>query len=579
MRLYLLLLLIVLPCVVLYLLYGRAYLWAYRSARWGDLDALVPADDAQAAQGPAPLAVRRKATRAERLALGMPMRCGILTVLVILSAFASIALLAPQDVELAPFGVFACVVLAGCAALFVWLDRVPSAGEIRGMRGFLALPDDGPAYVPQGGLLVGGVPVLYPLHWMPLVQADMGQAVDIELTEQGAVVRHGDRLSLDEETLRFMHRPWQPTAVIAGALVVLTIASLFFYAPLGARLDAARDALDGHRLVQIEGEQSFNAWQPQVGDELTLTAVMGDCAWLPAGSRVVGVRAVMHDCREVALDLPPGKPAMPALTASQQTAVDVSLALELMLQTRRNATPEEVREYWRLAGQGSSQRWTLQGVANMTQALATLCGDSACEARDVLVQAQSAPAARGARQVPDALILDAATSQKLAQAGFLLASSQLDPVMEAGIVAAQARHTAGARRLTSETPQPLASYYGEKILPDARDQTSMLAVGDQSPRLRMLRVAQALEASGAHLVHFNGAVRSVQAGPPQQVVVDTRVRPLPAWMKLAPVAAWLLLTLLALGAVLLTVAHRRRQRAQLVAIRRHYAEQVGRAAQ
>lgn len=577
MRLYLLILLIALPCLILYLLYGRAYLWAYRATRWGDLDA-APAGDGDGAAphpGPRPLAVRRRATRAERLALGMPMRSGVLTVLVTLSAFASIALLAPQNPELAPFGVFACVVLALCAVVFCWLDRLPATGEIRGMQGVLSEPDDGSRYVPQGGLCVGGVRVLYPEHWLPLVQRDIGQTVDIELTEQGAVVRHGARLSLHEETGRFMYRPWQPTAVIAAALAVLAVASLFFYAPLGTRIGEARAALDAHRLVDIRDQATFDAWQPRVGDEVTVTGVTGDCAWLAQPAWGTGAAVALQDCREVAVGLPPGVVALTALDASETLAVAVSESLEGMLQTRRNATPEEVREHWRLAGQGSSQRWTLAGVDRFAQAVDALCAQAPCEARTVLEQAQAAPAARATLQTPNVLVLDAATAQALARAGFALAAARLEPVMAAGIEAARVRHASATRRLVGLTGTPLARVPLQEALADARDQRAAGAVGDQSPRLRMLRVAQALKQAGTQPVAFSGAVRTVSAGSPQVVQVDTGVVPLPVWMKLAPVIAWLLLTLLAAGAVLLTIAHRRRQRRQLAAIVRDNAQRQG----
>ena len=585
MRLYLLILLIALPCIILYLLYGRAYLWAYRSARWGDLDAAAPGGGPEATAGPAPLAARRKATRSERRALGMPMRSAILTVAVILSAFASIALLAPQDPDLAVFGVVACGILAGCAALFVWLDRVPAAGEVRGMRGVLSAPDGAHAYVPVGGMLVGGVPVLYPVHWQPLIQSDVGQAVDIELTEQGAVLRHGEHLSLDQETRRFDYRPWQPTGVIAAALVVLAVASLFFYAPLGQRLEAARDALDGHRLVQIRDQAQWLAWQPVAGDEVQVSGITGDCMWTGTSARgaggpgsasvsASGSAATLHDCREVVVDLPGDKPAMPVLGARQQTAAQLSLALEQMLQTRRNATPEEVREHWRLAGQGSSQRWTLVALADTVAAVDALCGAGTCEARDLLVQVQAAAPARSARPAPDALVMDAASAQRLAQAGFALAAETLDPIIAQALQAAQARHAQGKRRLVSQDGQPLADAGTAMPLADSRDQALVQSVGDQSPRLRMLRVAQALDTSGEHPISFSGAVRVVQAdAASRRVEVDTRVQPLPAWMKLAPVIAWLLLTILAVGAVVLAVVHRRRQQLQLAAIDRHYAAQ------
>ena len=575
MRLYLLILLIALPCVVLYLIYGRAYLWAYRATRWGDLDAAGPPTGDQRPAGPAPLAARRKATRSERRALGMPMRSAILTVAVILSAFASIALLAPQQPDLGVYGVLACVLLVAFVAVFVGLDRIPAAGEVRGMRGVLSVPDETQNYVPEGGMLVGGVPVLYPVHWLPLIQGDIDQSVDIELTEQGAVLRHGDDLKLDDETRRFDYRPWQPACVIAASLVVLTVAGLFVYAPLGQRLETARDALDGHRLLSIGDQAQWDAWRAEVGDEITVSGIVGDCAWNPAGGRVANGAAALHDCREVALDLPGDKPAISAPDERQQTAAALSLALEQMLQTRRNATPEEVREHWRIAGQGSSQRWTLAALAQVERAIDLLCEPGACEARDVVAEARAAPPARIAKQLPEALVLDSATAQRVAQAGFALAATTIDPIIDAAIQAAPARHAAGARRLVSQTGMVLATYGAQAPLPDPRDQALVASVGDQSPRLRMLRVAQALAASGEHRVDFSGAVRRVeQDGAVQVVTVDTGVRPMAAWMKLAPVLAWALLALLALGTTAMALAQRKRQRTQLAAIRRHYAKQV-----
>lgn len=575
MRLYLLILLIALPCVVLYLIYGRAYLWAYRATRWDDLDAApAPIGDERPA-GPAPLAARRKATRSERRALGMPMRSAILTVAVILSAFASIALLASQQPDLGVYGVVACVLLAIFVAVFVGLDRIPALGEVRGVRGLLSLPDDEHNYVPEGGMLVGGVPVLYPVHWLPLIQGDIGQSVDIELTEQGAVLRHGDDLKLDDETRRFDYRPWQPSGVIAAALVVLAAAGLFVFAPLGQRLEAAHDALDGHRLLSINDQAQWDAWRAEVGDEITVSGIVGDCAWnAPASGATIGL-AGLHDCREVALDLSGTKPAIPALNERQQTAATLSLVLEQMLQTRRNATPEEVREHWRIAGQGGSQRWTLVSLAQVERAVDVLCESGACEARDVLAQARSAPPARISQQLPEALVMDSATARRVAQAGFAMAAITIDPLIDAAIQAAQTRHAGAARRLVSQTGMVLATSGTQVPLPDPRDQALVAAVGDQSPRLRMLHAEQALAEAGEHRVDFSGGVRAVaQDGATQVVSVDTSVRPVAPWMKLAPVLAWALLAILALGTSVMSLAQRKRQRTQLIAIRRHYANQV-----
>lgn len=572
MRFYLLILLIALPCGVLYLLYGRAYLWAYRASRWGDLDAALPAGGEQSA-GPAHLAVRRKATRSERRALGMPMRSAMLIVAVILSAFASIALLAPSQPDLGGYGGLACVLLALFVAVFVLLDRIPAAGEVRGLRGVLSLPDSMNQYVPEGGMLVGGVPVLYPVHWLPFIQGDIGQPVDIELTEQGAVLRHGSVLSLEHETQRFSYRPWQPSGVIAVALVVLTVAALFVFAPLGQRLEAARDALDGHRLVSISDQAQWEAWRAQVGDEIMVRGMVGDCAWNPADAGATTGLAALQDCREMAFGMPADKPAMAALNERQQTAMALSLALEQMLQTRRNATPEEVREHWRVAGQGSSQRWTLASLPDVEQAVQTLCGTGACDARDVLAQARSAPPARISRQLPDALVMDPDTAQRVAKAGFALASQTIDPLIHTAVQAAQARHAAGTRRLISQTGEPLSSPVVQMPLPDPRDQALVASVGRQSPRLRLLHVEQALARAGEHAVAFSGSVRAVdQEGATQVVTIDTSVQPMAAWMKLAPVFAWALLAVLALCTSVMALAQRRRQRTQLSAIRRQYAE-------
>ena len=552
-----------------FFLYGRAYWWAYRASRWKEVDQALASgtDDGQASSA-------RHLTRRERVALGTPFSNALVALLGIFSIYGAIALFRSGDPQLAVYGALCCLGLAVAVVLFLLLDRMPTVVRARTLRGVLSYPSADMTYIPPGGMYVGGVPVLYPLHWDRFVQADVGQSVEIELTEHGDVLRHGSRLSIDAEASKFKSKPWVPAAHAAVALTVLFFAALFVYAPLGERVDAAGQALAAHRYLEVAGTQDWQDWQPRVGDELTVSDVLGSCALTAsaagvvsnptdaAGGRPAGsaaprptraspstpseTLASMFRCDQVSFGLPAQQAEPITLTAQQETAERLSRAMEQVLLTRRNATSQEVRRYFRQAGQGSSQRYTLSDVDPVAADIDALCPAGACPAREALAEALAAPAAQNPDTPQGALVMDGASATRFVQASFALAAITLDEVNTSIQAQARARQQSAQRVVHSATGTPLGAVPTALAWSNDADRALLEQVGLQSPRLRLLLTQQALQGLAQHEVRWSGAIREVDAqAQPERVVVDTGVIPSRVWVKLAPLI--LLGTLIALA--------------------------------
>lgn len=557
MNLPLLLLFVVLPSVGLFFIYGRAYLWVYRAPHYEDAQR-SPASDTGEDGTPAQ---DRPLTRPERISLGAPLRSAVLATLTLVTGFGAMALFRSGEVTLSILGLFCMLALAVCVVVFWLLDRLPVSVRVRKLRGALVRPPGDMDYVPPGAFYVGGAPVLYPVHWQPFVLPDLDSVVDVEVTENGAVVRHGTLLSLNDETTRFGNRPWEPTALLAAGLVALFIATLFFYAPVGSRIDTARDALSGHRVLAFSNQEEWLQWAPQVGDEITVSGATAACG-LNTGSPQGKVAATgLHHCDEIAVGKPAGEPTAIVLTEPQKTAAQLSQIMEKMLLSRRNATREEVRRDWRLAGRSSSQRYTLTSVSAVVNAVDVLCTSEPCPARDALKSALAAPGALddtpGDAQT---LLLDAPVAQALSSAVFALADQRLGNVRQRVLDEAVAQRQAARWIVQSVIPMPLAQVPVAPPLPGEDAQAQAGQPGFDSPRLRLLLTQQALSEQWQHVVNFHGRVSKVdmQAQPPR-IVVDPRVVPTPAWVKIAPAAALGILGILALLFSVTALVQRRKQ--------------------
>ena len=114
---------------------------------------------------------------------------------------------------------------------------------------------------------LGIIDLIYPAHWQPYVNQDLGQKTDIDIYLDRQVLRQGRFLSLHDEVRNFPIQHWVRNLVIAaGSLLVLTM--LAIWVPLEMPLKLSMSWLAGAQTIEAKTVAELDKTTLTVGDTL-----------------------------------------------------------------------------------------------------------------------------------------------------------------------------------------------------------------------------------------------------------------------------------------------------------------------
>lgn len=123
---------------------------------------------------------------------------------------------------------------------------------------------------------LGIIDLIYPDHWLPWLQQDLGHKTDIDIYLDRNVVRQGRFLSLHDEVKNFPLQYWLRSLVIsASALLVLIM--LLVWVPLDMPLKITASWLKGAQTVEATSVKQLERNGIRVGDTLKVNGV-GMCS-------------------------------------------------------------------------------------------------------------------------------------------------------------------------------------------------------------------------------------------------------------------------------------------------------------
>ncbi|WP_312241982.1 intracellular growth attenuator family protein [Pantoea sp.] len=143
----------------------------------------------------------------------------------------------------------------------------------------------------QNNVSLGIIDLIYPSHWQPYVNHDLGQITDVEIYLNRQVVRQGRFLSLQDEVRNFPVQRWRKNVVLAcGSLLALAL--LVSWIPLSMPLKLSLAWVKGTESIEVNGVDQLAAISLNIGDSLKVNGT-GMCsvpgnyqsnrsyAWLP----------------------------------------------------------------------------------------------------------------------------------------------------------------------------------------------------------------------------------------------------------------------------------------------------------
>lgn len=119
---------------------------------------------------------------------------------------------------------------------------------------------------------LGTIDLIYPLHWQPFIQHELGQKSRIEIYLDRHVVRQGNILSLHDEVKNFPIPYWVRSSILsAGSFLVLML--LIIFVPLEMPLMLTTSWLKGAQTIQANSVRQLEKSVLHVGDTLRLNGI------------------------------------------------------------------------------------------------------------------------------------------------------------------------------------------------------------------------------------------------------------------------------------------------------------------
>ncbi|EPF3216873.1 intracellular growth attenuator family protein [Enterobacter hormaechei] len=116
---------------------------------------------------------------------------------------------------------------------------------------------------------LGIIDLIYPRHWQPWIEQDLGHKTDIDIYLDRHVVRQGRYLSLHDEVKNFPLQHWLRSAVIAGGAALIFLMLLLFV-PLDMPIKFTLSWIKGAQTVEATSVQQLEEAGVRVGDTLRL---------------------------------------------------------------------------------------------------------------------------------------------------------------------------------------------------------------------------------------------------------------------------------------------------------------------
>ncbi|PKH23850.1 Intracellular growth attenuator protein igaA [Enterobacterales bacterium CwR94] len=144
---------------------------------------------------------------------------------------------------------------------------------------------------------LGIIDLIYPAHWQPWVNQDLGQQTDVDIYLNRQVVRQGRFLSLHDEVRHFPLQRWRRNVVLAlGSLLVLLL--LVTWIPMTMPLKLSLAWAKGSDHINVTNVNELEKVSLRVGDMLTVKGT-GMCS-VPANYQNSRTYAFMpFDCSAV----------------------------------------------------------------------------------------------------------------------------------------------------------------------------------------------------------------------------------------------------------------------------------------
>lgn len=192
----------------------------------------------------------------------------------------------------------------------------------------------------NSNISLGIIDLIYPAHWLPYVNHDLGQATAIDIYPNRQVVRQGKFLSLRDEERQFPLQLWRNNAVLAcsSLLILMLLAS---WAPLSMPLTLSVAWIKGTESIQVTNVKQLEKLPLRVGDTLQVSGT-GMCS-VPASynsNRIYSFKP--FDCSAIYWnDIPP--PAQPRSDIIEK-ASSLQMVTQQMLhpqsETERRLNPQ-----------------------------------------------------------------------------------------------------------------------------------------------------------------------------------------------------------------------------------------------
>lgn len=149
----------------------------------------------------------------------------------------------------------------------------------------------------QNNISLGVIDLHYPEHWHPYIYQNVGQLTDIDIDNDGNVVRQGPFLSLDYEVKHFPLQIWRRNAILTAgsAIILLMMTSLI---PMDMPFKISLAWLNGINHIDASSVEELTQSRIKIGDTLQVNG-KGMCS-IPGtyeGNRAYGY--MPFDCSAV----------------------------------------------------------------------------------------------------------------------------------------------------------------------------------------------------------------------------------------------------------------------------------------
>jgi len=171
---------------------------------------------------------------------------------------------------LMPWLISAGIVMIAVSCWFLY--RRPSAKDLREIHCLRGAPKRWGLFSEsnQGqisNISLGIIDLIYPPHWQPYVNHDLGQTTEVDIYLNCQVVRQGRFLSLQDEVRNFPIQRWRKNLVLAcGSLLVLVL--LVSWIPLSMPIKLSMAWIKGTESIKVTTVDDLQKISLRVGDSL-----------------------------------------------------------------------------------------------------------------------------------------------------------------------------------------------------------------------------------------------------------------------------------------------------------------------